>query len=134
MGDYLNRGAIAQLEYVTSHGKAGTCLVFNPAVQQNKRMVWAFASFMLRNPRAYGILDRSMCSPRSAWSWFVGDNVEFVAQSFENEVFVWSCHVRRARWVPEGFPDLHDKPSVFGSHLRCFSSGTDVFNASLAIG
>ena len=33
---YLNGGAIAQLEHVTSHGKAGTLLVFNPAAQQKK--------------------------------------------------------------------------------------------------
>lgn len=85
---YLIGGALISLDYLTSRGKEGSCLIFKPAVESKVMQIWTSARFVAQNPVAYAILDRAIGSTKSKWKWFVGNNVEFLSRALRTKSLV----------------------------------------------
>jgi hypothetical protein len=77
---FLAGGCLVQREYVMSEGLTGTGLVYNAAVHTPCKEIWASASWVLKHPVLFGLLDRALSRPGSRWKWFIGSNVEFVTR------------------------------------------------------
>lgn len=82
---YLFGGALITLDFLTSRGEGGSCLIFRPAVEVKVMHVWASAGFSTTHPTAYDILDQAIGRPKSRWSWFVGSNVEFLTKALRTK-------------------------------------------------
>ena len=78
---YLNGGAIAQPEYLNSHGSSGSYIALRPSVHAQRREIWTSASFAVSNPRALQCLTDAMASEGSKWTWFAGSNKEFLCRA-----------------------------------------------------
>ena len=78
---YLNGGAIAQPEYLNTHGSSGSYIALRPSVCVQRRQIWVSASFAVSTPRALQCLTDAMAIGGSKWTWFVGSNREFLQRS-----------------------------------------------------
>ncbi len=82
---YLNGGLLAQFEYISSHGKAGTCLAMAPAARARKHKVWVSALFAERNLQKVDVIMQAVDLPGSKWTWFVGANHEFLTKAMRDK-------------------------------------------------
>ena len=78
---YLNGGSLAQLEYITTLGKQGACITLQAAVRAHPLQVWLSTRFAERNPQKQAAIEAAIMSAGSKWTWFVGNNVEFLRKA-----------------------------------------------------
>jgi len=85
---YLHGGNVITVDYLTSRGSGGACIIFKPAVQGKSLKIWVSAVFAERNQNVYDILDHAISLPNSKWSWFVGSNVEFLQRALKTKALL----------------------------------------------
>ena len=100
---YLNGGAIAQPEYLISHGTSGSYIALRPSVRVQRREIWASAAFAVSNPRAMECLGEAMASEGSRWQWFVGSNVEFLKRALKVKSLIGLVTAAEFAAFPKGF-------------------------------
>ena len=100
---YLNGGAIAQPEYLTSHGNSGSYIALRPSVRVQRREIWASAAFAVSNPRAMQCLQDAVASEGSRWTWFVGSNVEFLTRAMRVKSVCGLVTAAEFAAFPKGF-------------------------------
>ncbi|MCP4240526.1 MAG: hypothetical protein GY772_08175 [bacterium] len=76
----LGGGKLANCDFMRSAGREGACLHFKPAIE-TPRAIWTSASWTEKHPTLWTILDDAMRLPTGKWTWFVGNNAEFVRRS-----------------------------------------------------
>ena len=76
----LHGGKAATVDYVTSQGRKGLLLSYHPG-HQIPRKVWASTNFTERHRVLHDIIDSSVQSKGSRWSWFEGTLDEFLVRS-----------------------------------------------------
>ena len=116
----LNGGALAQLVCLTSGGNGGTCIVFKPAVKLTKRLIWTSTKFARKNPSAMEALELAMGSPESKWSWFVGNNEEFLRKALATPALFGLVTCAQYARFPRGFDNCMPG-AMFLDRVRCLS-------------
>ena len=84
----LNGGSIAQLNYVTSGGAEGACIVFAAAVLASPRQIWTSAEFAARCPVQHALLQEAVAVRGSKWTFFAGSAVEFVTKALKTKSLI----------------------------------------------
>ena len=114
---YLNGGALAQAEYINTHGRAGACIALAPAVTARTCEIWVSASFAENNRDVMRVLADAVATTHSRWKWFTGSNREFLTRALRVKHLMGIVTNAEFQTFPRAFLNVKTA-AAFLDHIR----------------
>ena len=85
----------------------GACLVYEPIVSVGRRLLWTSTAWAKRHPKLLQVLELAVGKPCSKWTFFAGDNADFVARAARDKNLIGSVTSEEYIKVHANFLSVH---------------------------
>lgn len=85
----------------------GACLVYEPIVSVGRRLLWTSTAWAKRHPKLSQVLELAVGKPCSKWTFFAGDNADFVARAARDKNLIGLTTSEEYSKFPANFLNVH---------------------------